>query len=190
MGISFTNSQKSKEQALDEQIATYAVLQNDANKQLALELILADKLRHQISPLDVLHSFSSLFKDRTKVAWKTFEVSNLDNLDKTRISFSLQANAHKEINSMIGVLDRTELFSHIETSEVTTTGDERRPTFEVQITCRLTNEAIQLFAQKRHPKPVIEFNEVIPEDIDISPPSENIEPSEDTTEEDDEESKE
>ncbi len=184
-GITFSRSQKSKEDFLDQRIATYTMLQNDASRQLARELILVDKLTHQISPIDVLHALSTLFNDRTKVAWKTFEISNLDDLEKARISFSLQANSHDAINSMPEILNRTNLFSNIETGEVTTTGDERRPTFEVKITCRLTNEAIQLFAQKRHPKPVIEFNEVIPEDIneevpddiDISPPSDQIEPT-------------
>ena len=197
-GITFSRSQKSKEDFLDKRIATYAALQNDANKQLARELILADKLTHQISPMDVLHALSTLFNDRTKVAWKTFEITNLDDLQKARISFSLQANSHDAINSMPEILNRTNLFDKIETGEVTTTGDERRPTFEVKITCRLTNEAIKLFAQKRHPKPVIEFDEVrtedfneeTPEDIDISPPSDEIKPPDETTEKESEQDEE
>ena len=188
-GITFSRSQKSKEDALDKRIATYTMLQNDANKQLARELILADKLTHQISPMDVLHALSTLFNDRTKVAWKTFEVSNLDDLQKARISFSLQANSHDAINSMPEILNKTNLFGKIETGEVTTTGDERRPTFEVKITCRLTDEAVRLFAQKRHPKPVIEFNEIIPEKIDVSPPSDDIEPIDETNEEESKEDK-
>ena len=184
-GITFSRSQKSKEDSLDQRIATYTMLQNDASKQLARELILVDKLTHQISPIDVLHALSTLFNDRTKVAWKTFEISNLDDMQKARIAFSLQANSHDAINSMPEILNQTNLFTKIETGEVTTTGDERKPTFEVKITCQLTNEAIQLFAQKRHPKPVIEFNEEITEDIneeiteniDISPPSDEIKPT-------------
>ena len=176
-GITYSRSQQSKLDLLDQQIATFTQLQTDANKQLALELILADKLSHQISPLDVLHAFSTLFKDRTKVAWKTFEVHNLDDLEKTRISCSLQANSIDEINSRHGVLNRAKLFSNIELGEITTTGDERRPTFEVKLTCRLTNEAIQMFAQKRHPKPVIEIVELELKDVNISPP-ENSESSE------------
>lgn len=197
-GITFSRSQKSKEDFLDKRIATYTMLQNDANKQLARELILADKLTHQISPTDVLHVFSTLFNDRTKVAWKTFEINNLDNLEKARISFSLQANSHDAINSMPEILNKTNLFDKIETGEVTTTGDERRPTFEVKITCRLTNEAIKLFAQKRHPKPVIEFDEVMTEDnneentedIDIPPPSDDIEPTDETNEKESEQDEE
>ena len=197
-GITFSRSQKSKEDYLDQRIATYTMLQNDANKQLARELILVDKLSHQISPMDVLHALSTLFNDRTKVAWKTFEISNLDDLQKARISFSLQANSHDAINSMPEILNQTNMFDKIETGEVTTTGDERRPTFEVKITCQLTNEAIQLFAQKRHPKPVIEFNEVITEDfnventedIDISPPSDGIESPDEPTDEEEEAEKE
>lgn len=177
-GITFSRSQKSKVDLIDQQIANYIHLQTDANKQLALELILADKLTHQISPLDVLHALSTLFKDRTKVAWKTFQIHNLDDLEKTRISFSLQANSIDAINSMHGVLNRAKLFSNIELGEITTTGDERRPTFEVKITCRLTNEAIQMFAQERHPKPVIEIVELESIDVNVSPPTDDIQPSE------------
>ncbi len=186
-GITLSRSQKSKEDYLNRQIETFGQLQNDANSKLGLKLILADKLTHQISPMDVLNSLSTLFKDRTKVAWKTFDVSNLDNLDKTRISFGLQANSHESINSMLGTLSRSKLFSHIEAGEVTTTGDERRPTFEVKITCRLTKEAKQLYAQKRYPEPVIEIIEVETEDVDVTPPTENNTPSNETLEKENEE---
>ena len=72
-GVTWSRSQKSKVALLDNQIATFGRLQSEANNQLARELILADKLTHQISPMDILHALSTLFKDRTKVAWKTFE---------------------------------------------------------------------------------------------------------------------
>ena len=184
--ITLTRSQKSKENLLDKRIATYEKLQTDANKQLALELILVDKLSHQISPLDVLHALSTLFNDRTKVAWKTFEVNNLDDLKKTRISFSLQANSHESITSLHGTLSSTKLFSHIEVGEETTIGDERKPIYEVTINCRLTDEATQMFAQKRYPKPVIEIVELETEDVNVSPPTDNIEPSDEIAEKDNE----
>ncbi|MDE0481653.1 MAG: pilus assembly protein PilM [Candidatus Poribacteria bacterium] len=174
-GVTWSRSQKSKETLLDNQIVTFGNLQVNANKQLALELILADKLTHQISPMDILHALSSLFKDRTKVAWKTFEVNNLDDLEKTRISFSLQANSHDSINSMDGVLNSSKLFSNVEIGEVTATGDERRPTFEVKINCRLSREATQMFAQTRYPKPVFETKMIEEEEVDLPPPSINIE---------------
>jgi type IV pilus assembly protein PilM len=176
-GVTWSRSQKSKETLLDNQNATFERLKIDANKQLALELILADKLTHQISPMDILHALSTLFKDRTKVAWKTFEVNNLDDLQKTRISFSLQANSHGSIDSMDGVLNSSKLFSNVEIGEVTATGDERRPTFEVKINCRLSQEAIQMFAQTRYPKPVFETKMIEVAEIDISPPPENFENS-------------
>ncbi len=174
-GITWSRSLKSKENLLNNQVATFGRLQADADKQLALELILADKLTHRISPMDILHALSTLFKDRTKVAWKTFEVSNLDDLQKTRITFSLQANSYDAINSMHGVLNGTNLFSNIEMGETTTTGDERRPTYEVKINCRLSREAAQMFAQKRYPKPVFETKKVEKEDVNVSLPPENFE---------------
>lgn len=186
-GITWSRSQEAKIALLDNQVATFGRLQADANKQLALELILADKLTHQISPLDILHALSTLFKDRTKMAWKTFEVHNLDDLQKTRISFSLQANSYPSINSMLGALSSSKLFSNIEAGEVTTTGDERRPTFELKVNCRLTSEANQMFAQKRHPKPVIELIKPQMDDVDISPPPENSDASKETSKEKDKE---
>lgn len=174
-GITWSRTQKSKVDFLDNQIASYEKPQIDANKQLELKLVLADKLTHQISPMDILHALSTLFKDRTKVAWKTFEVKNLDDLKKTRITFNLQANSHPAINSMQGVLNSSKLFSNIEMGEVTATGDERRPTFEVKVDCQLSQEAVQMFAQKRHPKPVIEIKEIETEEVEISPPPKNFE---------------
>ncbi len=174
-GITWSRSQKSKVDLLDNQIATFGSLQVEADKQLALELILADKLTHRISPMDILHALSTLFKDRTKVAWKTFEVNNLDDLQKTRITFSLQANSYDAINSMERVLNGTNFFSNIEMGEVTTTGDERRPTYQVKVNCRLSREAVQMFAQKRYPKPVFEMEKVGNEDVHISLPPENFE---------------
>ncbi len=188
-GITWNRSQKSKVAFLEKEIATFERLQTDANNQLALELILADKFTHQISPLDILHVLSTLFKDRTKVAWKSFEVNNLDELDKTRISFSLQASSHPAINSMLGVLGRSKLFNNIEAGEVTVTGDERKLTFEVKISCRLTREATQMFAQKRHPKPPLELKEANLEDATVLPPPENSEPSIEDTEENEEQKK-
>ena len=158
-----------------------------ANKQLALELILADKLTHRISPMDILHAFSTLFKDRTKVAWKTFEVNNLDDLQKTRITFSLQANSYDAINSMERVLNETKFFNNIEMGEVTTTGDERRPTYEVKVNCRLSREAVQMFAQKRYPKPIFEMKTIENEDVNIFLPPENFEALEKTSKEENKE---
>ena len=193
-GITWSRTQNAKLDFLDTQIANFEPLQNDANKQLALELVLADKLTHHITPIDILHTLSTLFKDRTKIAWKTFEVRNLDDLKKTRITFSLQASSYKAINSMHGVLGNSKLFSSIETGEITVTGDERKLTFEVKITCQLTHEAIQMFAQKRHPKPVIEIKKIevediktAMEDVDVSPPPKNIESPKETSNEEIEE---
>lgn len=169
-GVTWSRSQKSKEKDLNNMIATFERLQTEANKQLSLELILAEKLTHKITPVDILHVLSTLFKDRTRVAWKTFEANNFDDYGKSRITFSLKANEHGSINSMLGVLRRSELFTDIDAGEVTTTGDERRPTFEVKINCKLTAKAAQKIAQMRHPKPEIELIEETPDDIKVSPP--------------------
>ena len=168
--VTWSRSQNAKIAALDQEIANFVPLQANANKQLALELVLADQLAHQTSPLDVLHAISTLFKDRTKVAWKTFDITNLDDLEKARVSFNLEANSHEAINNMIDVLDQSKLFRNIEDGGVTTTGDERRPIFQVKVQFRLTREAAQLFAQKRHPEPVYQIRKPEPEEPDISPP--------------------
>ncbi len=191
-GITWSSSQKAKEVLLDGQIADYQTLQLEANKHLSLNLILADKLTHQVSPLDILHALSTLFKDRTKVAWKTFEVNNLDDLKKTRITFSLQSNSHESLDSMLGVLSRSDMFTNIQEGERTSTGDERRATIEVKINCSLTSKAIQKFAQERYPKPLPITKEDTSEDIDISLPDNEIDHSDESNEdekEDDEEYK-
>lgn len=169
-GITWNSNQDAKTALLEGQIADYQPLLANANNQLALNLILAEKLTHQVSPMDILHALSSLFTDRTEVAWKTFEVNNLDDLEKTRITFSLHAKSHGSINSMKRVLENSNFFGNIDTGETTATGDERRPTFEVKISCRLTREAIKMFAQERHPKPTAENNVPGLEEIEISPP--------------------
>ncbi len=174
-GITWSRSQKSKEANLNNMIASYRELEADAKKQLSLELVLANKLRHSTTPIDVLHVLSKLFNDRTKVAWKTFEANNLDDFSKTRITFSLHADAHDSINSMIAVMTNSEIFSDIDTGEVTTTGDERRPTFEVKINCKLAADAAQKIAQMRYPKPELELIEKDVEDIDMSPLDQNTE---------------
>lgn len=182
-GITWSRSQKAKEVLLDGQIADYQTLQTEANKHLALNLILADKLTHQVSPLDILHALSTLFKDRTKVAWKTFEVNNLDDLKKTRITFSLQSNSHESLDSMLGVLSRSDMFTKIQEGERTSTGDERRATIEVKINCSLTSKAIQMFAQERYPKPSPITREDTSEDIDITQPDNGIDHSDESNEE-------
>lgn len=184
-GITWSSSQNSKEELLDGQIADYQSLQTEANRHLALNLILADKLTHQASPLDILHALSTLFKDRTKVAWKTFEVNNLDDLKNARITFSLQSNSHESLDSMLGVLSRSDMFTNIQEGERTSTGDERRATIEVKINCSLTSNAIQKFAQERYPKAPLMTKEDTSEDLDISPP-ENKDKSEDTEKEENE----
>jgi len=188
--LTWSRTQSSKVDELDRRIANLTQEQVQANKQLALDLIVADKLTHQISPIDILHTLSTLFNDRTKVAWKTFDVKNLDDLTKTRITFNIQANSNESINAMDSSLRNSKLFSKIETGETTTTGDQRRPTFEVKISCQIDNASIQKFAQKRHPKPVIEFIIAEPEneaanldEVNIPPPR-NIEFSNEDNEED------
>lgn len=173
-GITWNSNQDAKTALLEGQIADYQPLLANANNQLALNLILAEKLTHQVSPMDILHALSSLFTDRTEVAWKTFEVNNLDDLEKTRITFSLHAKSHGAIHSMKGVLDRSKIFGNIDLGETTATGDERRPTFEVKISCRLTREAIKMFAQERHPKPTAETNVPGLEEIEIPPPDNSM----------------
>ena len=188
--LTWSKTQSSKADKLDSEIANITQEQTQANKQLALDLVVADKLTHQISPVDILHTLSTLFNDRTKIAWKTFEVKNLDDLTKTRITFNVRANSNDSIISMDRSLRNSKLFSKIETGETTTTGDPRRPTFEVKISCQIDKAAIQKFAQKRNPKPVIEFIKAEPEnegenleEVNISPPQ-NREISNENIEED------
>ena len=176
-GYTLQRSQKHRAELVDAQLAGYAQPVAAAKAQLGRELALTEMLAHNISPLDILHALSEMFRDRTQVAWTNFNITNLHTPETARITFNLEGASHDAINSLIGALGRSGVFTDVRPGEVTTISQNRKQIFQVQVRCNLTTSAVQAFAQKRYPMPDPQIDE--PEEaaeFSVAPPaSKNLE---------------
>ena len=152
-GYTLQRAQQYRSQALDTQLAHYAQPMALAKAQLGRELAITEMLTHHISPLDILHTLSAMFSDRTQVAWTNFNITNLHTPETTRIMFNLEGSSHHAINSLLSVLNRSSVFTNVQAGEVTTTTQNRKQIFQVQVRCNLTSSAVRAFAKKRYPMP-------------------------------------
>ncbi|RKU11234.1 hypothetical protein C6503_18860 [Candidatus Poribacteria bacterium] len=176
-GYTLQRSQKHRTEMVEAQLAGYAQPVAAAKAQLGRELALTEMLVHNISPLDILHALSEMFRDRTQVAWTNFNIINLHKPETARITFNLEGASHNAINSLLGALNRSAVFTNVETGEVTTISENRKQIFQVQVRCNLKSAAVQAFAKKRYPMPDPQVNE--PErqaELSVPPPtSKNLE---------------
>ena len=156
-GSTLQRTQEHRSQALDTQLAHYAQPMALAKAQLGRELAITEMLTHHISPLDILHTLSEMFRDRTQIAWTNFNITNLNEPETARITFNLESSSHNAINSLLSALNRSDVFTNVQAGEVTTTTQNKEQIFQVQIRCNLTSSAVRAFAKKRYPmpKPVI-----------------------------------
>ena len=179
-GYTLQRSQKHKAEIVAAQLAGYAPSVAAAKAQLGRELALTEMLAHNISPLDILHALSEMFRDRTQVAWTNFNITNLHTPETARITFNLEGASHNAINSLLGALDRSGVFTNVRPGEVTTISQNRKQIFQVQVRCNLTASAVRAFAQKRYPMPEPQIHE--PEkaaEFSVGPPDpENLETEE------------
>ncbi len=152
-GFSFKQMQQQRANRLDESTRQFAPLLKEAKIQLARELTLTNMLTHHISPLDILQVLSGMFKERTKIAWSNFNISNLDNPNKTEITFNLEAVSPREINNLSGALNRSNIFTNIELGEVSGVTENKKQIFRIRVRCNLTNSALKILAKKRYPMP-------------------------------------
>ena len=152
-GYTLQRAQQYRSDALDTQLSHYAQPIASAKAQLGRELAITEMLTHRISPLDVLHSLSAMFSDRTQVAWTNFNITNLNAPETARITFNLESSSHNAINSLLGALNRSNVFTNVQAGEVTTTTQGRKQIFQVQVRCNLTSSAVRVFAKKRYPMP-------------------------------------
>lgn len=152
-GYALQHSQQQKSEALDTQLAHYAQPMALAKAQLGRELAITEMLTHHISPLDILHTFSAMFRDRTQIAWTNLNITNLHAPETARIMFNLESSSHNAINSLLRVLNRSDVFTNVQAGEVTTTTQNRKQIFQVQVRCNLTSSAVRAFAKKRYPMP-------------------------------------
>ena len=176
-GYTLQRSQKHRTEIVEAQLAGYAQPVAAAKAQLGRELALTEMLAHNISPLDILHALSEMFRDRTQVAWTNFNVTNLHEPETARITFNLEGVSHNAINSLLGALNRSGVFTNVRPGEVTTISENRKQIFQVQVRCNLKSSAVQAFAKKRYPMPDPQVND--PEsqtELSIGPPaSKNLE---------------
>lgn len=170
-GYTLQRAQQHRNEAVEAQLAHYAQPMAAAQAQLGRELALTDMLAHHISPLDILYALSEMFGDRTQVAWTNFNITNLHEPTIARITFNLESASHNAINTLLGALDRSGVFTNVRPGEVTTITQNRKQIFQVQVRCNLTASAIKAFAKKRYPMPEIQIDE--PEtdtELRLSPP--------------------
>ena len=152
-GYTLQRAQQYRSQALDTQLSNYAQPVALAKAQLGRELAITEMLTHHISPLDILHTLSAMFSDRTQVAWTNFNITNLNAPENARIMFNLESSSHNAINSLLSALNRSNVFTNVQAGEVTTTTQNRKQIFQVQVRCNLTSSAVRAFAKKRYPMP-------------------------------------
>ena len=171
-GYALQHSQQQRSEALDTQLAHYAQPMALAKAQLGRELAITEMLTHHISPLDILHTFSAMFRDRTQIAWTNLNITNLHTPETARITFNLESSSHNAINSLLRALNRSDVFTNVQAGEVTTTTQNRKQIFQVQVRCNLTSSAVRAFAKKRYPMPQLSTGEAAMDaELNIRPPS-------------------
>lgn len=171
-GYTLQRSQRHRAEMVEAQLAGYAQPVAAAKAQLGRELALTEMLAHNISPLDILHALSEMFRDRTQVAWTNFSITNLHTPQTARITFNLEGASHNAINSLLGALDRSGVFTNVRPGEVTTISQNRKEIFQVQVRCNLTASAVQAFAKKRYPMPDPQIDEPEKEaEFSVAPPA-------------------
>ena len=158
-GYMLQRAQQYRNEAVEAQLTYYAQPMSAAKTQLGKELALTDMLAHRISPLDILHALSGMFGDRTQVAWTNVNITNLHEPTTARITFNLESASHNAINTLLGALDRSGVFTNVRPGEVTTIAQDRKQIFQVQVRCNLTTSAVKAFAKKRYPLPKPQINE-------------------------------
>ena len=171
-GYTLQRTQKNRSELVNQRLANYAQPMAAAKEQLGRELALTQMLAHHISPLDILHALSEMFRDRTQVAWTNFNITNLNVPETARITFNLEGSSHNAINTLLGALDRSGVFTNVRPGEVTTMTQNRKQIFQVQVRCNLTSSAVKTFAKKRYPMPDIPMDESVAKDteLNIAPP--------------------
>lgn len=157
-GYTLQRAQQYRLQALDTQLSHYAQPMAIAKAQLGRELAITEMLTHHISPLDILHALSAMFRDRTQVAWTNFNITNLHTPETARITFNLESASHNAINALLRAMNRSDVFTNVQAGEVTATTQNRKQIFQVQVRCNLTSSAVRAFAKKRYPMPELSTN--------------------------------
>ena len=155
-GLTWSRSYQAKVDVLDRQIRSIRRAESNAKKMLVKDTAIVNLLAPRISPLDILRELSVRFSDRTKVSWKSLNLTRLDEVDKAKITFNVEASSDQEISQMISIMAQSRLFTNIKSGQVTSAGKDKKQVFQAQITCNLAADASQTFAKVRHLQPAEE----------------------------------
>ncbi len=172
-GLTCRASYQSKIDDLDNEIRSIRKAESSAKKALVRNIAIADLLTPRSSPLDIFREFSVRFADRTRIAWTNLNISHLDEPDKAKMVFSVEASSHQEVSKMLSVMAQSGLFREIKSGQITGIEREKKQISQVQVTCNLSLEAVRMFAQARFPHPI--GVQIEPEQMAIESESEEVE---------------
>ena len=148
-GLTQSRIHQAKIVALDGAIRNISQAEANAKRTLTKDLALVNLLAPRVSPLDVVRELSVRFADRTKVAWTTLNITRLDDLERTKITFNIEAESHQDVSQTISIMAQSGVFTNIKSGQVTSIERDKKPIFQAQITCNLATDATQQFAQTR-----------------------------------------
>ena len=161
-GLTLSKVHQSKIITLDGAIRNISLAESNAKRTLTKDLAIVNLLAPRVSPLDIVRELSVRFADRTKVAWTTLNISRLDDPEKAKITFNIEAQSHQDVSQTISMMAQSGVFASIKSGQVTSIERDKKPIFQVQITCNLAEDAIQQFAQTR------DFNQNLSRKSEIS----------------------
>ena len=148
-GLTWSRIHQAKIVTLDGAIRNISQAESNAKRILTKDLAIVNLLAPRVSPLDIVRELSVRFADRTKVAWTTLNIGRLDDPEKAKITFNIEAQSHQDVSQTISMMAQSGVFTSIKSGQVTSIERDKRPIFQVQITCNLAEDAIQQFAQTR-----------------------------------------
>ena len=148
-GLMLSKVHQSKIVTLDGAIRNISLAESNAKRTLTKDLAIVNLLAPRVSPLDIVRELSVRFADRTQVAWTTLNISRLDDPEKAKITFNIEAQSHQDVSQTISMMAQSGVFTSIKSGQVTSIERDKQPIFQVQITCNLAEDAIQQFAQTR-----------------------------------------
>jgi type IV pilus assembly protein PilM len=154
-GFTWSQVYQGKVNVLEAELGQIRRAESNAQKTLVKNTAVVNLLAPRISTLDILRELSLRFADRTKVAWKTLNITRLDESDKAKITFNVDAKSHDDISAMIRVMAQSGLFTNVASGEVKSVQGQRgKPaSFQAQVTFNLAADGAQKFAQIRHLPP-------------------------------------
>ncbi len=148
-GLTQSRIHQAKIVALDGAIRNISQAESNAKRTLTKDLAIVNLLAPRVSPLDIVRELSVRFSDRTKVAWTTLNITRLDDLERAKITFNIEAQSHQDVSQTISTMAQSGAFINIKSGQVTSIERDKKPIFQVQITCNLSKDAIHQFAQTR-----------------------------------------